>query len=208
MKRSSRLRRINLSILLIALLSLYIGSRYYPLVERIEIVGAAHHSPEKIAELANIAYEKPLLWITKRSVGALTKDPWIAGASVERVWPHTVRVSVRERVPVAYDSEHSYATDGTVLKSVTDAQKKNLIRLEGWGVARTQEALDLITLLQNPELKVISYTPAGFNLNFGNSTAFVPSVDALKTHWSSFASQQGTNTVAAVYPWGVSARYE
>lgn len=200
-------RRINLSILLVLLLSLYVGSRYYPLIERIEIVGAVHRSPEKIAELANIAYEKPLLWVTKKSVGALAQDPWIAGASVERVWPHTVRVTVRERRPVAYDLEHGYAIDGTVLKGVTDAQKKDLVKLEGWGVARTEEALDLISLLQNPELEVISYTPAGFNLNFGNSTAFVPSVDVLKTHWSSFASQQGINA-AAVYPWGVSARYE
>ena len=199
-------RRIVLSLLLLALTTIFVGSRYYPLIERIEIVGAAHRSPQGIADLAQVAYGQPLLWVTRGSVKNLTQDPWILSASVERRLPHTLRITVRERVPVATDGEQGYAIDGTVLKGVSDAQIADSVRLDGWGTSRLDEALELTELLADRDLKMISYTPAGFNLNFVNSTAFVPSVNALKTHWSSFASQQGTR--AAVYPWGVSARYE
>lgn len=200
------LRRINLSLLLVLLSVLFFGSRHYPLITRIEVSGAGHFSPQAAAELAGVAYGEPLLWVSKASVRGLLDEPRVAALGVERRLPGTVRLNLLERRAVVTDGELSYALDGVSLGPATEPELTSLPRLSGWGTPRLDEALDLLILLADFKPEMISYTPAGFNVQLAESKVFTPTVNALRTHWASFVSQQGTQ--AHVYPWGVSARYE
>jgi len=204
--KSALRRRLSMLLLLLIILAAVTVSQKYPVINRIEVSGAAHYTPQEIASLAGIAYEEPLLWVTAFSLQPLMSDPWIASATVNRDLRGTVTISVNERRAVATNGVQTFAIDGTVLPGVRAHEAAALVRLEGWGTSRIDEALELTALLANLAPKVISYSPAGFNIQLENSSVFTPTVNALKTHWASFLSQQGTH--ASVYPWGVSASYE
>lgn len=199
-------RRLIMLLLLILILAISIGSRYYPLINRIEVIGATHYTPQEVATLAGVAYQEPLLWVTTFSLRPLINDPWIASANVQRDLRGTVTIEVNERRAAATNGVQIFAIDGTVLPGARTQETAALVRFEGWGTSRVDEALELTVLLENLTPKVISYSPAGFNIQLENSSVFTPTVNALKTHWASFLSQQGTH--ASVYPWGVSASYE
>ena len=200
MRRGMRL------LLLILLSGLFFGSRYYPKIERIEVTGAKHHSVDSLLNLAHLSLNKPFFWVTYSSTKNLLRDPWIAQVRIERRFPHTIVLSILEREPFMTDGVQSYANDGTVLADVPKQEQSTLIQLKGWGPSRLEDTLELLNLLAEFEPKVISYSPAGFTIQYSGGEVFTPSVEALKEHWASFLSQQGTH--AYVYPWGVSARHE
>jgi cell division protein FtsQ len=193
-------------LLLVLLFGLVMASRYYPKIDRIEVNGARHYSAKDIAALAKVALDQPFLWVTSFSAQALSADPWIAQAKIIRHWPSTIRIEVRERQAFLSDGVQGYASDGTVLPNVPQQALGSLIQLEGWGPARLEEALELARLLADRQAKVISYSPAGFTIQYSGGEVFTPSLAALKMHWASFLSQQGAR--AYVYPWGVSARHD
>ncbi len=179
-------------------------SYFLPVVTRVEVSHNQHFSDDEIMQLANIKVGTPFLWIGSSWVHRLAENPWIATASIVKQWPNTVLISVVERQGFMTNGQDVYAIDGTLLPSAnTDSQ--SLVRFEGWGHSRLSELLSLINLLNHQQLepKVVSYSPAGFTIQFANSRLFTPSIEALRMHWSSFLSQSGSRVY--VYPWGVSA---
>ncbi|MCA9839145.1 MAG: FtsQ-type POTRA domain-containing protein [Trueperaceae bacterium] len=182
-------------------------SYFLPVVTHIEIKNNSHFSDQEIRELAHIDFGTPYLWINDWWLRELKNEPWIATASVIKQWPNTILISVVERQGFLTDGNNVYASDGTLLPSAkTDSE--HLIRFSGWGRSRLVELINLINLLelQKLEPKMVSYNPAGFTIQFANSRLFTPSIEALRTHWTSIKQQSGSRVY--VYPWGVSAVHE
>ena len=190
-------------LLLFVLVALVAISRFWPTVERLEVLGHEHLSRTDVLRLANLAPGDPFLWVTRFRTRALLDDPWVLQARVTRHWPDTVAVAVWERTPVLFDGALGYAADGTPLPGVDPEVAAALPRLEGWGTPRLDEALALLGMLGPREPRVITYGPEGFEVVLADAVLFTPSVDALRAQWSAFESQRGSRV--SVYPWGVSS---
>lgn len=187
-------------------LGLVAVSSQVPRIERVVVAGPVHHDEATILALAGIDPGDPLLWVNRWSLRRLTADPWVRRASVVRLWPDTVSIRVEERTPALTDGETSWALDGTVLPDVAADQHASLVRVEGWGEPRSEEAIRLAGLLADFGLEVISYTPEGFDIQLSEFSLFTPGVEELKAQWAAVTSQPGRRM--AVYPWGVSIEHE
>jgi hypothetical protein len=89
-------------------------------VQRIEVEGTRHLDPDRVRALAGDFLGEPLFFLDLEAVRrAVEDDPWVARASVGRVWPCVVRVTVTERTPAALALVESrpwlIAGDGTRL---------------------------------------------------------------------------------------------
>jgi cell division septal protein FtsQ len=209
------MRRFVLLSLLLLLLGLVYASRYYPTVRYIQISGNSRFTAQEVASLAGVAVDKPMLWITEGQIKSLASNPWIQNAQFIRAFPSSVHIQITERVPIATDTVQTYAQDGTVLPDVNATARESLIHLRGWGENRVREALELVALVSadtrhTNKLKMISYSSAGFTLQFATNTEltreiFTPSVDALKTQWASVMTLSASSQSVALYPWGVTA---
>jgi len=198
--------RIAGLVLLFALGACVVVSLFYPKVELVTVEGAQHHSPEAVALLARVHVGDPFLWVTKGRVKGLSEDPWILNAVVVRQWPNHVHIGVRERSAALTDGVSTWADDGTVLLGATASETGGLPVLQGWGEPRTPEALELLRLLRPFGVRVISYSPEGFEILLDDTELFTPDAQALRAQWSAFLSHRGGRI--AVYPWGVSRANE
>lgn len=194
--------RAALIFVLLLFMALLLGTRFYPQVNRIEVIGNQHYDKATVLARSGVQLGSPLLWVTRWQFSALARDPWIARIRVIRHFPDTLSIHVWEREPFVVAGDTVYAFDGTILPDVADTEA--LIQLQGWGEARTQEALDILRLLADYEPKMLNYSPSGFDIDFDDQTLFTPDLHAIKTHWAGFVSQQGR--AVAVYPWGVSVQ--
>jgi cell division protein FtsQ len=72
------------------------------LVEHLEFVGADHADERALRHLADLQ-NGTSWWLadTEAVRRGVERHPWVRSATVERVWPDTLRVTVDERVPVA-----------------------------------------------------------------------------------------------------------
>ena len=192
---------VVLALLAVALL---VGSRFYPKIEVVAVNGNERYGREEIMSLANVEQGAPLLWVNRWSLAGLAEDPWIRRSRVIRHWPDAVSITVWERTPVLTNGETTWAADGTRLPGVSDETKANLVRLEGWGEPRVEEALELLELLSQFEPRVISYSPEGFDIELRDKSLYTPGVAVLERHWAAWTNQRGSRV--AVYPWGVSER--
>jgi len=198
--------RRTLLALLVILGILVVVSRFVPKIAAITVTGNAHHDYQRVLLLAGVQVGDPLLWVTRGSVAGLVEDPWIHSVAVERSWPDALHISVTERQAALTDGATAWALDGTVLAGASQVETASLPRLEGWGNARTTEALELLRLLGPYGPQVISYSPEGFEIQLTGTTLFTPSAEALRQHWSAFLDQRGRRV--SVYPWGVSSSDE
>lgn len=203
------MRRI-LAILLVVVVALLGASRFWPVVERVEVTGGVHHGAASVMRLARVAPGDPLLWITRWRVAGLTEDPWIRRARVTRQWPDVVVVAVWERTPAARsgtgDDATVWAWDGTVLPGATADERASLPVVTGWGGDRTEEALTLLSLLRERGPEVIQYTPEGFEIALSDAVVYTPDAAALRRQWAAVERHRGGRL--AVYPWGVSRAHE
>jgi cell division protein FtsQ len=202
--------RAALLVAIVVVLAAVGASRFWPTVERIEVVGTVHLGEERVLRAARLAPGDPLLWITRWRVAELLRDPWVARARVTRHWPDTVAVTVWERRPHARSGTGPDATvwarDGTVLPGATVADAADLPIVTGWGRDRLAEALELASLLRERRPEVIQYSPEGFEIALSDARLFTPDADVLRRHWAAVDSHRGGRL--AVYPWGVSASDE
>ncbi len=194
----------RLLLLSIVIVGTIILSRYFPVLEQVEVFDNHHYSDAEIKTLANLDVGDPFLWITPWRIQALSNDPWISHVTVFRHWPNKISIRVVERKAFMTDGEVVYANDGTLLPNFNTAAE-GLINFSAWGINRHTEMLSLMNMLikHKQEPKMVSYTPAGFTIQLATRSLYTPSLEALRTHWSSFLSQNGTRVY--VYPWGVSA---
>jgi cell division protein FtsQ len=89
----------------------------------VEIRGASHLTDAQVGRLAGVSSGTNVLYLDPAAaVARLERDPWVADASVTTDLPSTVRIAVRERVPVlAVDEGGSFrllAGNGTSLEKV------------------------------------------------------------------------------------------
>lgn len=198
--------RVTGLIALVLLGAAIIVSLFYPKVEFVTVEGNAHYSAESVAQLARVRTGDPFLWVTRSRVEALAADPWILNLVVVRRWPNHVAIAVREREAALTDGTTTWADDGTVLSGATAAETTGLPLLQGWGAPRTLEALELLRLLRPFGVRVISYSPEGFEILLDDTELFTPGAEALSKQWAAFVSHRGGRI--AVYPWGVSRANE
>lgn len=101
-------RRRRIAVLLVVVTVLVVaawGVSRSPLldVDHLEVTGNARVGTDEILTASELDAGDPMLWLdaaaTAEHIEAL---PWIRTATVEREWPDTVRITVRERVPVAW----------------------------------------------------------------------------------------------------------
>lgn len=99
-----RLWKLGVLVGLVALVAAAVAALRSPLldVDRVVVVGARHTGSETVVAASGVRHRVPLgsvpLAATSRRVADL---PWVDRATVRRVWPGTVRISVTERRPVA-----------------------------------------------------------------------------------------------------------
>jgi hypothetical protein len=181
---------------------LLVGTRFYPTIAEVAVIGNEHYDRSEILELAGVRPGAPLLWVNRWGLAGLANDPWIARVRVIRRWPDAVSITVWERSPMLSDGESTRSADGTLLPGVDEETRAGLVRLEGWGEPRLGEALRLLELLSPFGPRVISYSPEGFDIELTDTSLFTPGVATLERHWAAWTNQRGSRV--AVYPWGVS----
>ncbi len=69
-------------------------------VDQVVVEGASQLTSETVIDLARIPREATLVRLPARAIGKrLEAQPWIVAADVERDYPHTVRLVIKERAP-------------------------------------------------------------------------------------------------------------
>ena len=71
----------------------------------VTVVGAVHTPVDRIVTAAGLADHPPLIDVGAAAVAGVERLPWVAQATVSREWPDGVRITVRERMPVAVVQE-------------------------------------------------------------------------------------------------------
>ena len=105
-------------------------------VDHVRITGVQHLDAATVASAASVRPGAPLLRVDTGAVAArVERLPWVASATVSRALPGTLRITVTERVPVAWvrrDDAHValLAVDGTVIAD-TDAPPAGLVEVRG-----------------------------------------------------------------------------
>ncbi len=107
-QRAVRLRRVAFVALVAALVGLLAWGLYglyrAPVlpIKRVLVSGARHYDEATIRRLAAVPAEATMVRVPVSAIERrLEADPWIAEAKVERDFPDTLRIAVRERSPVA-----------------------------------------------------------------------------------------------------------
>ena len=90
-------------------------------VDHVRVTGVQHLDAADVAGVAGVRLGAPLLRVDTGAVAArVERMPWVASAKVSRALPGTLRITVTERVPVAWvrrDDAHVVllASDGTAI---------------------------------------------------------------------------------------------
>ena len=111
------------------------GVVHSPIVEThdVTVSGVSQLTPQRVLKIGGLSGTVNVFFLDAGAVEhRLESDPWIASATVQRRLPHTVTVSIRERVPVAAVGNGSgfdaVAADGTVLRSGTSQRGLPLVQ--------------------------------------------------------------------------------
>jgi len=120
-------------------------------ISEIALAGEHEVSRESILTLAGISGRSSLLFLNAaRARARLTANPWIAEASVLKLYPGRLRIGISERKPFALwqqDGKVSLiAADGTVLEPYVPARFTHLPLLVGRGAERA--GADFVALLE------------------------------------------------------------
>ncbi len=105
-------------------------------VDHVRVTGLQHLDATTVARAAGVQSGAPLLRVDTGAVAArVERLPWVASAKVSRALPGTLRITVTERVPVAWvrrDDAHValLAADGTAIAD-TDAAPPGLVEVRG-----------------------------------------------------------------------------
>ncbi len=137
-----RLHRLIALVVAIALVAIGFGVTRSPLldVDHIRVSGNAHTPTEVVLQQLGFGRHTPMTDVDlDRARKQLAQLPWVASASVQRSWPATVAVVVRERTPVAMvpTAQAAFAivdADGRVLEVVA-APPASLVVLDGVATA-------------------------------------------------------------------------
>jgi cell division protein FtsQ len=119
-------------------------------IGEVALAGQHEVSRENILALAGITGRSSLLFLDAAKTRArLLGDPWIADASVLKLYPKRLLIGIKERVPFALWQKDGVvsliAADGTVLEPYAPERFLSLPLLVGRGAARAGRAfLDIV----------------------------------------------------------------
>lgn len=185
-------------------------TRFVPAIEVVEVSGHEHLRVSDVMRIARVAPGDPFLWTTRWRMSGLEAEPWVAAAWVEKRWPDTVSIRLRERTPFAWngdaDDPRVWARDGTILPGTVASTRDALPVTTGWGPDRLAEALEIADLLRSRRVALIEWHPEGFTVLVDGTTVTTPSVSALLDAWA--AVDRGETGTTSVYPWGASVANE
>jgi len=119
-------------------------------ISQVQLAGQHEVSREDILTLAGITGRSSLLFLDAANARArLLTNPWIADASVLKLYPGRLRIGIKERKPFALWQKDGVvsliAADGTVLEPFVPAAFSTLPLLVGNGAA--QAGFDFINLI-------------------------------------------------------------
>ncbi len=123
-------------------------------VGTLEVTGVSSSDTARVLAEAGVTVGRPLFLIRATEVESrLTRDRWVAAATVDVDWPRTVRVTVEERTPLAWveleDGWRRLAVDGV---AVSDVEPFDLsmprLRFTGLTVESAPESRDLLGALE------------------------------------------------------------
>lgn len=81
------------------------------IASQVKVLGVARLDEAAVIKQAKVTLDGPLISIPLTQIqGRLTSFPEVDTVLVERGWPHTVLITIRERVPVAYQQTVSGIT--------------------------------------------------------------------------------------------------
>lgn len=127
------------------LLSLYGDYRYFRIHE-IEISGCRMISKDELRKYAGLSYEMNMMTLDPKVIRERLQDyPWVQTASVKRIWPDGLAVSIKEQRPQAIvvqkgGKQFSYVnSSGTVFAPVELGQELDFPVITGIDSSRTEE---------------------------------------------------------------------
>jgi cell division protein FtsQ len=106
-KRQAGRRRLRWSFVagvIVLLLAVLFGLSYTPLVsvDRVDVDGAVEVDATLLQSVVDSAKGSSIVWLDLAALRArLEADPWVRKVRVSRDWPHSVRIEIVERRPVA-----------------------------------------------------------------------------------------------------------
>lgn len=78
------------------------------IAKNVKVLGAARLEVAQVVKKANVTLDGPLISVPLETIKSrLEKFPEVDTVRVERGWPHTVLITIKERVPVAYHQTSS-----------------------------------------------------------------------------------------------------
>jgi cell division protein FtsQ len=175
----------------------------------VEVTGTSRLTRGEVLRIAGVGPGTPLFWLRPGSVERrLEHDRWIASADVSRSLPGTLRISIRERRPVAQVHVPSgflvLAGDGTVLqRSQGSRGVPTLISAPGSGRAHLG-VLAKVAAAMNPWLRSrvarVTRTSGGSIVVVLGSNVVVSYGDASQVHRKGEA-------LAAVMRWAIAGNH-
>jgi cell division protein FtsQ len=96
---------LAVGIVVVVLLAIAYGVSRSPLlaVDTLTVKGTSHLTAEQVLDAAGVHEGDAMVWLdTSAALEGMEALPYVEDASLTREWPDTVRITVRERVPVAW----------------------------------------------------------------------------------------------------------
>jgi cell division protein FtsQ len=165
-------------------------------LEVVQLHGRAHTPQRKLLTVANLKIGAPILGIDLRKLHTkINKIGWVEDAVVERRLPGTIRISLRERIPIALlqnNGEHKLIDrSGAIIDGADPSQFTHLTVVAGKNAAPHAAAI-LSILKTEPELFseiwAISYkSERRWDVHLKNGMAVrLPEIDPVSA-WSRLA---------------------
>ncbi len=135
-----------------------IASRTGFAADDVEISGLTFHAPEDVLKAIGVRPGASLFGFdAKIARTKLEKRSWVASATIQRVYPNTLKISLIERVPFAvWRMKEGYAVidrSGVAMTEVDFSRMKHLPLVTGDG-ANTEAAILIDALTQVPDLLI------------------------------------------------------
>jgi len=127
-------------------------------LQYIQVRGRSHTPTEMLLAASDLQLGQPMLGLPLEEVHQnLMQIGWVEAAIVERLMPSTVRITIKERVPIALlqtSNGHELIDDsGTIIEGADPTQFSHLTVVAGKGAAANASAI-LDILRTEPELFV------------------------------------------------------
>lgn len=165
-------------------------------LEVVQLHGRAHTPQETLLKIANLKIGMPILGVDLRELHAkIMKIGWVEDAVVERRLPGIIRISLRERIPIAMlqnnDKHKLIDRSGAIIEGADPSQFTHLTVVAGKNAA--PHAADILSILRTEpelfsEIWAVSYkSERRWDVHLKNGMAVrLPEIDPVSA-WSRLA---------------------